>query len=66
LGKVIRLQTALKMLLNKKADKLTSIAYQSDYFDQAHFIKEFKKFTGISPKEFLGSDNMTLSKIFYK
>lgn len=66
LGKVIRLQTALKMLLNKKAENLTDIAYESEYFDQAHFIKDFKEFTGINPKDFLGNENMTLSTLFYK
>ncbi|WP_027067508.1 helix-turn-helix domain-containing protein [Maribacter sp. Hel_I_7] len=66
LGKVIRLQTALKMLLNKKKDNLTNIAYESEYFDQAHFIKDFKEFTGINPKEFLGNENMALSTLFYK
>ena len=66
LGKVIRLQTALKMLLNKKTDTLTNIAYESEYFDQAHFIKDFKEFTGINPKDFLGNENMTLSILFYK
>lgn len=66
LGKVIRLQTALKMLLNKKAENLTDIAYESKYFDQAHFIKDFREFTGINPKEFLGNENMTLSTLFYK
>lgn len=66
LGKVIRLQTALKMLLNKKAENLTDIAYESEYFDQAHFIKDFKEFTGINPKEFLGNENMALSTLFYK
>ncbi len=66
LGKVIRLQTALKMLLNKKAESLTDIAYESEYYDQAHFIKDFKEFTGTSPKEFLGNENMTLSALFYK
>ena len=66
LGKVIRLQTALKMLLNKKMDNLTNIAYESEYFDQAHFIKDFKEFTGINPKEFLGNENMALSTLFYK
>lgn len=65
-GKVIRLQTALKMLLNKKAENLTDIAYESEYFDQAHFIKDFKEFTGINPKEFLGNENMALSSLFYK
>ncbi|NML20006.1 helix-turn-helix transcriptional regulator [Pseudoflavitalea sp. G-6-1-2] len=30
---------------------LTSIAYESGYFDQSHFIREFRKFTGITPFE---------------
>ncbi|GGZ26288.1 hypothetical protein GCM10007049_18700 [Echinicola pacifica] len=66
LGKVIRLQTALKMLLNKQEENLTDIAYESEYFDQAHFIKDFREFTGINPKEFLGNENMALSALFYK
>jgi AraC-like DNA-binding protein len=65
LGKVLRLQTALKMLLNNN-ESLTNIAYESEYFDQAHFIKDFKEFTGTTPKEFLGNENMVLSTLFYK
>lgn len=30
---------------------LTTIAYDCGYYDQAHFIREFKKFTGITPSE---------------
>ncbi len=66
LGKVIRLQSALKLLLNKEGENLTNIAYESEYYDQAHFIKDFKEFTGVSPSAFLGNENMTLSSIFYK
>lgn len=66
LGKVIRLQTALKMLLDPKSENLTNIAYQSEYFDQAHFIKDFKEFTGINPKEFINHENLALSALFYK
>ncbi|MCW8879074.1 MAG: helix-turn-helix domain-containing protein [Kangiellaceae bacterium] len=66
LGKVIRLQTALKMLLNEEEESLTRIVYESGYYDQSHFIKDFKEFTGISPKEFLGNQNMALSSLFYK
>ena len=65
LWKVIRLHTALKMLLNKN-ENLTSIAYESEYFDQAHFIKDFKEFTGVTPKEFVGDESMTLASLFYK
>lgn len=66
LGKAIRLQATLNLLLNKKKETLTDIAYESEYFDQAHFTKDFKEFTGINPKEFLGNENMALSTLFYK
>lgn len=66
LAKVIRFQSAIKMLINEDGENLTTIAYESDYYDQAHFNKDFKEYTGISPKDFLGNQNMTLSTIFYK
>ncbi len=66
LGKAIRLQTTLNLLLNKKSETLTDIAYESDYFDQNHFIKDFKDLVGVTPKEFLGNENMALSALFYK
>jgi AraC-like DNA-binding protein len=66
LGKVIRMQTALKMLLNQQSGNLTEIAYESEYYDQAHFIKDFKEFTGTTPKDFLEDDKMILSSLFYK
>lgn len=66
LGKVIRLQAALKMLLNHKTETLTQIAYENDYYDQAHFIKDFKEFTGINPKEFLEDRQNVLSSLFYQ
>jgi len=66
LGKVIRLQTALKMLLNRQSENLTQIAYDSEYYDQAHFIKDFKEFTGTNPKGFLENEKMALSSLFYK
>lgn len=65
LGRVLRLQTALKMMLNAD-EKLTQIAYESDYFDQAHFIKDFKSLIGTTPKEFLEDEQMALASLFYK
>ena len=66
LSKVIRLQATLQMMLNQEAETLTDVAYRNDYYDQAHFIKDFKEFTGIAPKHFLTDDQMALSSILYK
>lgn len=65
LSKVIRMQTALKMLLSQKAETLTRIAYESEYYDQNHFIKDFKEFTGTTPKDFLADGKLLLSSLFY-
>ncbi|HOZ79886.1 MAG TPA: helix-turn-helix domain-containing protein [Ferruginibacter sp.] len=64
LSKTIRLQATLNMLLNKKFTSLTALAYENDYYDQAHFIKDFKELTGSTPKEFYGS-NLEMSSLFY-
>ena len=68
LCKVIRLQTVLKLMLHHQAESLSRIAYDGDYYDQAHFTKDFKEFTGMTPKEFFKFDNeeMALSIEFYK
>jgi AraC-like DNA-binding protein len=63
LAKVIRLQAALKLLANKQFTSLTSLAYEGEYYDQAHFIKDFKEFTGLTPKQFY-SDNLKMSALF--
>lgn len=66
LSKVIRLQATLQLLLNKQSETLTDIAYESEYFDQSHFIKDFKELAGVTPKDFLKSEHMALSTLFYK
>jgi hypothetical protein len=66
LGKIIRLQTALKMLLRDQPDKLSDIAYESEYYDQAHFIRDFKDFTGVTPTDFIDDKKLLLFNIFYR
>ena len=65
LTKTIRLQATLKILLTEKGASFTDLAHENEYYDQAHFIKEFKAFTGLTPKEFYG-DYLKMSLVFEK
>ncbi len=61
--KIIRLQATIKQLEKKQFDSLTSLAYENGYYDQAHFIKDFKEFTGVSPRRFYAG-NLKLTSFF--
>ncbi len=50
-SKINRFQNSL-VLLGKCNLPLTAIAYECGYFDQSHFIREFKSFTGFAPSGF--------------
>jgi hypothetical protein len=65
LGRIIRLQETLKMLLNRSTGNLTEIAYENEYFDQSHFIRDFKEFTGVNPTEFYKDTTLALSAVIY-
>ncbi|MEH6945253.1 helix-turn-helix domain-containing protein [Bacillus sp. JJ722] len=50
---IIRFQSATNMLLNKKENyNMAEIAHENGYFDEAHFINDFKSYATISPKRF--------------
>ncbi|GGA81617.1 helix-turn-helix transcriptional regulator [Puia dinghuensis] len=51
-NKIRRFQFSLK-LIAKNDQPFTAIAYDCGYFDQSHFIKEFKSFTGLTPSAYL-------------
>lgn len=51
-SKIRRFQEGLHQLRNNKYQKLSDIAYDNDYADQAHFIRTFKEFTGHSPNQY--------------
>lgn len=50
--KITRFRRSLE-LLTLESSSLTSTAHQCGYFDQSHFIKDFKAFTGTIPSHFL-------------
>jgi len=47
---IIRFNAVLDNLNGTKS--LTEICYENNFFDQAHFIKNFKQFTGDTPEQF--------------
>lgn len=47
---IVRFNTVLDNLNGVKS--LTEICYENNFFDQAHFIKDFKQFTGDTPENF--------------
>jgi AraC-like DNA-binding protein len=49
--KINRFQQSLQ-LISEKQDSLTSIAYDCGYFDQSHFIRDFKSFAGFTPSAY--------------
>lgn len=55
-SKINRFQNSLR-LVTRKNTSLTSIAYDCGYFDQSHFIREFKSFTGITPSGYASENS---------
>jgi len=46
----LRIEYALKLI--QKNYPLSIVAVESGFFDQSHFIKEFKKIYGVTPLKF--------------
>ena len=42
---------------------LTELALECGFHDQSHFIKEFKTFSGFTPKEFFARNNVVFSQL---
>lgn len=49
-SRILRFESMLKSYPYRKT--LTEVAYESGYYDQSHFIHDFKSFTGFSPQDF--------------
>lgn len=58
--RLCRFHRALEIIKKEKTDVWTDLLYQCNYYDQSHFIKELKSFTGLTPsklKENLKQEN---------
>lgn len=47
---IVRFNSVLRELSNRKS--LTDLCYDNNFFDQAHFIKDFRSYTGETPEQF--------------
>jgi len=53
-GRILRFQNSLRTLMHDPGCALAEVAAAAGYFDQAHFIKDFKRMTGGVPRGYRG------------
>lgn len=51
--KISRFNKAVLSMYSCRYSSLTGVAYDCGYYDQSHFIREFRQLTGFTPGEFL-------------
>lgn len=55
-SKLARFNAAVMIKTMQPQKSWTSVAYECSYFDQMHFIKDFKQFANLSPTEFINQN----------
>lgn len=53
-GRVLRFQSSLRQLMADPGVSLGEVAADAGYFDQAHFVRDFRLFTGGVPRGYRG------------
>jgi len=53
-GRVLRFQSSLRLLMADPGVSLGEVAADAGYFDQAHFVRDFRLFTGGVPRGYRG------------
>ena len=61
--KILRFQKAISEIEMNKPVRWTSIAQDSGFYDQAHFINNFRSFSGFTPEEYLRKKNGVLNYV---
>ena len=63
LGRILRVQRAIARLRAAPEPVLGRVALESGYYDHAHFCREFRRMTSLSPSEFLSRER-ALTEVF--
>jgi AraC-like DNA-binding protein len=61
--KIIRFQFAIFQKQQNTNLNMTELSYESGYYDQSHFINDFKSMCGLTPKQYF-TDNEVCSDFF--
>jgi len=51
--RICQFNSGFQQLNNRRFNKLSDIAFENGFADQSHYIRSFKEFTNITPKEYL-------------
>jgi transcriptional regulator GlxA family with amidase domain len=62
--RIIRFSTIFQ-LIEQQDPSWAGLAYETGYFDQSHFIRNFKAFTGEDPSRY-GFDEKNMANFFLK
>lgn len=63
LSKIVRFNKLLNFISNKKKINWSDIVSYFGYYDQTHFINEFKATTCFTPEVFMNNKNVTIFKV---
>lgn len=56
-NRIVRFQKAIQLINQQKKQSFSELAYSAGYYDQSHFIRDFRQFYGQPPKEFDQNQN---------
>tara|TARA_R110002020_G_scaffold97708_5_gene233190 strand:- start:15183 stop:15920 length:738 start_codon:yes stop_codon:yes gene_type:complete len=54
--RIVRFNRAIRLMYSNE-NSLTTIGHACNYYDQSHFIKDFRQFTGSTPSHFMKEDH---------
>ncbi len=61
--KIIRFQKAIQQIEQQRFVDWSAIAYDCGFYDQSHFIADFKVFSGFTPTEYLNQKGESLNYV---
>jgi len=62
-SKITRFQKTIREIEASKKISWSGIAFDTGYYDQAHFINDFKNFSGFTPRQYLLLKNDQLNYV---